>query len=194
MQYDIPCIIFAGGKSSRMGEDKALLPFSTFSTLTEYQYLRLSKIFKNVYISTKDEKKFNFSANYILDEPHTKTSYAPTAGFIAAFHQLNTEKIFVISVDSPFIGEEEIDALIQADKDIYDATIATTDRGIEPMCGIYHSSLFKTFLEMQNNDSHKLGFLLKNAKTNYIHFKDEKAFLNMNHPHEYQEALLLLKS
>ena len=47
---------------------------------------------------------------------------------------------------------------------------------------------------MQENSSHKLGFLLKNAKTNYIHFNDEKAFLNMNHPHEYKEALLLLKS
>ncbi|HIP14156.1 MAG TPA: molybdenum cofactor guanylyltransferase, partial [Sulfurimonas autotrophica] len=26
--FDIPCVIFAGGKSSRMGENKTLLPFA----------------------------------------------------------------------------------------------------------------------------------------------------------------------
>jgi len=57
---DIPCVIFAGGKSSRMGEDKSLLPFSSFKTLTEFQLSRLSKIFKNVYISTKEKNKFEF--------------------------------------------------------------------------------------------------------------------------------------
>jgi len=36
-------IIFAGGKSSRMGRDKALLPFGGYDTLTEYQYRRLSQ-------------------------------------------------------------------------------------------------------------------------------------------------------
>jgi molybdopterin-guanine dinucleotide biosynthesis protein A len=44
------CVIFAGGKSSRMGEDKSLLPFGTFSSLAEYQYNRLSNIFDIVYI------------------------------------------------------------------------------------------------------------------------------------------------
>ena len=31
-----------------MGEDKALLPFGECSTLTQYQYNKLSKIFDNV--------------------------------------------------------------------------------------------------------------------------------------------------
>ncbi len=33
MIQDIPLVIFAGGKSSRMGKDKALLPFGGYSTL-----------------------------------------------------------------------------------------------------------------------------------------------------------------
>lgn len=44
MLLDIPCVIFAGGKSSRMGEDKALLPFGNFKTLTQYQLTRLQKV------------------------------------------------------------------------------------------------------------------------------------------------------
>jgi len=191
---DIPCVIFAGGKSSRMGEDKALLPFSTFSTLTEYQYSRLSKLFKNVYISTKEKEKFKFNANFIIDATSQKNTYAPTAGFITALQTLQTQTIFVMSVDSPFITIKEIQKLLEADKNCYDATIAKTEAGIQPMCGIYHTSLLNSFLKMQENNTHKLGYLLHNSNTHYVDFQDEKAFLNLNHPHEYQEALDLLNS
>jgi molybdopterin-guanine dinucleotide biosynthesis protein A len=192
--FDIPCVIFAGGKSSRMGEDKALLPFSTFSTLTEYQYSRLSKLFTDVYISTKEREKFNFNANFILDESSKESIYAPTAGFIAAFKAIETQKIFVISVDSPFVDSKEITQLLMADTNDFDATIARTKSGIQPMCGIYHATLLNSFLTMRDNETHKLGYLLKNSSTQYVDFEDEKAFLNLNHPHEYQEALDLLNS
>ena len=94
--FDIPCVIFAGGKSSRMGEDKALLPFSTFDTLTEFQHSRLSKIFNNVYISIKDKSKFNFEATFIEDVK-VNNIFAPTAGFVSVFKELKDEKIFVLS-------------------------------------------------------------------------------------------------
>jgi len=191
---NIPCVIFAGGKSSRMGEDKTLLPFAGFSTLTEYQYSRLSKIFKDVYISTKFQNKFHFHANFIVDNLEDETLYAPTSGFISAFETLKTEKIFVLSVDAPFVGENEIQKLLNADKDDKDATVAQTPRGVEPMCGIYHRSLLDSFLNMQKKNSHKLRYLLKNSKTHYVHFEDERLFLNLNHPHEYKEALLLVES
>lgn len=192
--YNTPCIIFAGGKSSRMGEDKALLPFATFSTLAEYQHSRLSKLFKNVYISTKEPSKFSFAANFIVDKIYDEVVYAPTSGFIAAFEMLKTEKIFVIGVDAPFITQVEIEQLLNADKSAFDATIAKTSRGIEPMCGIYHRSLLASFAQMQKSGSHKLGFLLKNSKTNYVEFTSDTALLNLNYPHEYEKALLLLNS
>lgn len=192
--FDIPCVIFAGGKSSRMGEDKALLPFADFSTLTEYQYSKLSKIFKTVYISTKEKSKFNFHAEFITDELKQNPIYAPTSGFIAAFQKLDSSKIFVLSVDAPFVGSNEIQKLIQEDKDTYDATIAKTQRGMEPMCGIYHRSLLNSFVDMQKNNSHKLGLLLKNVNTHYVEFMNEKKFLNLNNPQDYQEAKLLLDS
>ena len=176
-----------------MGEDKSLLPFGSFSTLTEYQYSRLSQIFTNVYISCKHKNKFNFSkentsANFIEDLPSEET-YAPTIGFVSAFKALQVNAFFAISVDSPFIDAEIIKALIDADTPQNDATIAKTEYGMQPLCGIYHTSLEKRFQEMKKENNHKLGYLLKNSKTTYVHFKDEAPFLNLNHPHEYQTAL-----
>jgi len=191
MLIDMPCVIFAGGRSSRMGEDKALLPFSTYSTLTEFQYTRLNKIFSKVYISCKNRDKFSFDALFIEDI-QKDSLYAPTAGFISIFKTISKNSFFVISVDSPFISRHEIKKLIESDSSNFDATVAKTSQGIQPMCGIYHQSLSQSFQTMFKEKSHKLGFLLKNSKTNFVYFKDEKPFLNLNYKHEYQEALTLI--
>ena len=189
--FDIPCVIFAGGKSSRMGEDKSLLPFGDFNTLTQFQLSRLKKIFKNVYISCKSKNKFDFKASFIEDLK-TDSTYAPTAGFAAVFNELEDKKIFILSVDTPFVSKQEISKLLEADSDSFDATIAKTEFGIHPMCGIYHRSLENEFKNMLENDNHKLGFLLKNSNTHYVDFLDEEPFLNLNHPHEYTKALTLI--
>jgi len=190
---DIPCVIFAGGKSSRMGEDKSLLPFGGFNTLIEFQYSRLCKIFTTVYISCKNSNKFDFDAMFIQDDKRDKT-FAPTAGFVAAFKELKEDSFFAISVDSPFINEEIITTLLNASSKNFDAIIARTTQGIQPLCGIYTRSLQEAFSLMQKEDNHKLGFLLKKSNTHYVSFKDESPFLNLNHPHEYEEALKLIKS
>ena len=84
---DIPCVIFAGGKSSRMGEDKALLPFASYTTLTEFQLSRLSKIFKTIYISCRNKNKFDFDANFIEDVQKGDI-FAPTLGFVSIFEKI----------------------------------------------------------------------------------------------------------
>jgi len=189
----IPCVIFAGGKSSRMGEDKALLPFANFTTLTEFQYSRLSKIFSHVYISCKDKNKFDFQAAFIEDIV-TDSTYAPTVGFISSFEQLKCDSFFAISVDAPFIDESTIQTILQNDSLTNDATIAKTKSGLQPLCGIYHRSLLYDFKHMQKNDNHKLGRLLKDSKSSFIYFENDEKFLNLNTPQEYKQALQAITS
>jgi len=188
---NIPCVIFAGGKSSRMGEDKSLLPFGSYSTLIEFQLNKFSKIFKTVYISCKDKNKFDFEARFIED---IKTSpiFAPTAGFVAVYENIEEDAFFAISVDTPFISELEINKILIMDSEKVDATIAKTKFSIHPICGIYHRSLKDKFSKMLEDDNHKLNLLLRSSDTVFVEFDDEKKFLNLNHPHEYQEALKLV--
>ncbi len=191
--YSTPCIIFAGGKSSRMGEDKALLPFAGYNSLTHYQYDRLSKIFSTVYISCKDKSKFDFDANF-LEDIKTDAVFAPTVGFVTAFRNLKSDKFFALSIDTPFITQQEIAKLFEADKPTYDATVAKTEDGVHPLCGIYHTSLQKNFEQMLQTQNHKLGQLLKNTHTKYLFFSQTQPFLNLNHPHQYQEALKIIRN
>ncbi len=187
--FRISCVIFAGGKSSRMGQDKSLLPFGGYNTLAQYQYQRLSKLFEHVYISAKTNK-FDFEARVIEDAPD-EDLFAPTAGFEAVFRALPDERLFVISVDTPFVSENEIRALLENDNGRYDAVIAKTDSGSHPMCGIYHRSLLPVFEQMLDEQNHRLGQMLQRAVTKFVHFGDEAPFTNLNHPHEYEAARLL---
>jgi molybdenum cofactor guanylyltransferase len=183
----LSCVLFAGGKSSRMGQDKSLLPFGDFSTLAQFQYERLKPLFQNVYISTKTADKFGFNANFILDP--IEVDYAPTAGFVSAFREISDKRIMVLSVDTPFVDESIFRKLIEADEEGLDAIIARTATGSHPLCGIYHRSLLEEFERMLRDGDHRLGKLLASRQTRYVEFEDEEALANLNHPHEYQEAL-----
>lgn len=185
--FTIPCILFAGGKSSRMGEDKSLLPFGGLPTLAQYQYERLKKLFARVAVSTKTADKFNFNADFILDP--VAVDFAPTAGFVSSFKTLADERIMVLSVDTPFIDETVFQSLLEKDEEGLDAVIARTPTGSHPLCGIYHRSLLEEFERMLHEGDHRLGKLLSSSKTRFVMFENEELFANLNHPHEYQSAL-----
>ncbi|MBN2782385.1 MAG: molybdenum cofactor guanylyltransferase MobA [Campylobacterales bacterium] len=191
---DTPCVIFAGGKSSRMGSDKSLIPFGGFDTMTEYQIDKLQKIFSTIYISCKDKVKFKSLKNYdslnFIEEDGE--IYAPTIGFISVFETLKCDRFFAISVDTPFIDYEIIKKNFDNDSSGLDAVIAVVDGMIQPMCGLYHKSMYKKFNEMLKDKNYKLGYGLKNSNTNFVDFKCMKKFLNINYPSDYKKALELI--
>lgn len=188
--YTMPCVIFAGGKSSRMGEDKSRLPFADTASLAQYQYDRLKKIFERVYISAKDAKNFDDFDASVIEDKIAKEIYAPTAGFINIFSQLKDDNtVFVLSVDTPFVTKEIIDKILALPREESNAIIARTPAGIHPLCGVYMRSLEESMHEMVQNDDHKLGKLLKKSKVHYLDIEDEDALMNINTKEEYQKAL-----
>jgi molybdopterin-guanine dinucleotide biosynthesis protein A len=191
--HHISCILFAGGKSSRMGENKALLPFAGYSSLSHYQYERLQKLFKDVYIATKEPALFDHIDAKFIDESEAGDTYAPTAGFVSLFKQLKDEDhFFVLSVDAPFVNETVIDACCSVNYHDYDAVIVKTPSGMHPMCGIYSRKLQASMQQMFAEDNHKLGKLLKNSNVYYVEIDNEDLLMNVNTPDEYQKALKML--
>jgi len=188
MKFSLPCVIFAGGKSSRMGEDKALLPFGNCKTLAEYQYKRMLTIFDMVYMSTKSNK-FPFKAPLLFDNSN---DFAPTYALISIFSQLEDKALFVISVDTPFVDKNVINQILQTyEKNSYDcdAVVAKSPNGVHPLCGVYTKKVVPKLNSMINKNNHKLNLLLKESKTYFVHFEEDSPFFNINHPEDYKAAI-----
>jgi len=191
MKYTVPAVIFAGGRSKRMGEDKALLPFGGFTTLAQYQYHRLQKLFEHVYIGTKNAK-FDFDAPLIFDQ---NTESSPLVGLVSVFGSLHADEVFILSVDAPFITEEIIHTLLEADTaHFYDVITASHNGEVQPLCALYRRSILPAAQKALRKGNHKMKALLKQNRTLSVSFKNPDAFLNLNHPQEYKRALKLISS
>jgi len=168
-----------------MGSDKALLPFGGYATLGEYQYRRLSKIFKKVFISTRSQK-FDFGAPLILDRYPERS---PLVALVSLFETIPEESCFILSVDAPFVDETVIAKLYREEGEGCDAVIARSPGGDQPLCGIYRRSILPLARARLREGDHRLGALLKAAESSFVRFGEETLFENLNHPDEYREAL-----
>ena len=182
-------VIFAGGKSSRMKRDKSKLPFGKYSTLIEYQYKKLYKIFDKVYISSKNSD-YSFCKNIILDMDINM--YSPLIALHSTLISLEQDT-FILSVDTPFINELIIKELYKNNIENYDAIIAKTVNGIEPLCGIYKSSTLDKIKELISKNQHSLKYLLSKLRVKYVNF-NKKYFLNLNYQEDYEKALRIILS
>jgi len=179
-------VILAGGKSSRMGRDKALLPFGGYESMAEYQYRRLERVFKNVYISTK-ENKFNFDANLILDNSKI---YSPMVAIESALNYLQDD-FFLISVDMPLLSIEAIEKLREEylKNSSYDLYILKSTNGLEPTAAIYTKNLLPKIKEYIDKDIHKLNHLVKSVNNITILWDNSEEFININNKDTYNLAL-----
>ena len=186
--YKLPAVIFAGGKSSRMGKDKALLPFAQYHSLSEFQYQKLNKLFDRVYLSAKEDK-FNFECP-ILKDQYKESS--PLVGIVSLFEILKDEAVFILSVDAPLVDKEIIATLIKSynDTPTFAAIIAKSPKGIEPLCGIYTRAILPLAKAYLHNNNHKLTKLLEESNSKFVPFQSIKPFTNLNTPEEYQATFL----
>ncbi len=185
---EIPCIIFAGGKSSRMGEDKALLPFGGFNTLTEYQLHKFQPYFSNVYISCKHKEKFDFQANFIEDNPRYEIS-APFVGLLSVFETLRCEKIFVLSVDTPFFEPKHFEKLLYHDNKQASIIVSKSSTGVQPLCAIYKKEIIPIMIELMAQKKYRFSGVFDKIATTFVDFKEDEIFTNLNSPEDYQKAL-----
>jgi molybdopterin-guanine dinucleotide biosynthesis protein A len=184
--FEITCVILSGGKSSRMGEDKSLLPFSTSNTLIEYQYQRLKPYFKDIYISSKTDK-FDFIEKDFLILDENKDIYSPILALDTIFDKFKNQKIFIITVDTPLVTIESISRLIRESEN-YDICIAQTER-THNLCGVFSSNISLSIKTMITNNIHKINNLIKNNEYNLVYFPNNSDFININNKYEYEIAL-----
>jgi len=185
MMIDLPCVIVAGGKSSRMGSDKALLPFGSFKTLTQFQLDKHKNNFKSLHVSCKTKKKFDFKASFIEDTKEFN-EYSPLIALYSILKEFDTP-VCVLSVDTPFVSAEVYEKLFTC-KDGFDVVIARSPYGSHQLCAIYSPKIVPILKKQIEKDNHKIRDMLELVKTKYVDFEDDEVFTNLNRPEDYKKA------
>ncbi|EPZ71165.1 molybdenum cofactor guanylyltransferase MobA [Helicobacter pylori] len=185
---NIPCVLLAGGKSSRfitnnIQINKALMPFESYSSLLEYQYTRLLKLFKKVIISTK--KSYKLNAPYLLERE--SDLFSPLFGIYNAFLTLQTPYIFFIPIDTPLVSFESIKALCGIKN--FSVVYAKSPTKEHYLISLWHQNTLNA-LKTQN---YRLSDLVKNTSSVAMHFNKEEEFLNLNTLKDYELAVQILK-
>ncbi|WP_187910550.1 molybdenum cofactor guanylyltransferase MobA [Helicobacter pylori] len=189
---NIPCVLLAGGKSSRfiingVQINKALASLKSYSSLLEYQYSRLLKLFKKVIISAK--KSYELNAPYLLEKE--SDLFSPLFGIYNAFLTLQTPYIFFIAIDAPLVSFESIKALCQIQN--FSVVYAKSPTKEHYLISLWHKSVLNALnyaLKMQN---YRLSDLMKNTPSIAINFNQEEEFLNLNTLKDYELAVQILK-
>jgi molybdopterin-guanine dinucleotide biosynthesis protein A len=133
MHENITAFILSGGKSSRMGTNKALLEIDGKSLIQRMVEL-LDIIFSTVVISSNDSGLYEFLDKKIIKDIYSERG--PLGGIHSTLISTNTIRNYLISCDMPFINKELIKFLCnyESEKDII---VPKADGRIQPLCGIY---------------------------------------------------------
>ncbi|GAA6942136.1 molybdenum cofactor guanylyltransferase MobA [Helicobacter pylori] len=189
---NIPCILLAGGKSSRfiinnIQINKALMPFESYFSLLEHQYTRLLKLFKKVIISAK--KSYELNAPYLLERE--SDLFSPLFGIYNAFLTLQTPYIFFIPIDTPLVSFESIKALCGI-KD-FSVVYAKSPTKEHYLISLWHQNIFNALSYALKTQNYRLSDLVKNTSSIAMHLDKEEEFLNLNTLKDYELAVQILK-
>ncbi|WP_151756501.1 molybdenum cofactor guanylyltransferase [Dictyobacter vulcani] len=125
-------IILAGGQSSRMGRDKALLPLPGEQRLTFVSHLAtlLSSTCQDVLLVARDQDQANLYLPYLPSSVHLITDatphIGPLMGLYSGLRAMTTAYAVVTAVDMPFVQPALLELLVAQ---------ARADTIIMPMVG-----------------------------------------------------------
>jgi len=182
---NITGVVLAGGKSRRMKTDKALIKFND-KTLIEHQLDLLKPIFNSVLISANTDNYSFTDVSIIKDE---QTDLGPIGGISSILKNVETEYIFVISVDTPMITPELINHLI-SQKENHDIVMPVFKGKYEPTCAVYNQNCIKIIEKQILAKNYKLINFIEKSKTKFIEidenseFYKENLFVNLNKPED----------
>jgi FdhD protein len=129
----VTAVILAGGKSTRMKNNKALLPYSG-ELFIERIHRQLADIFDDVILVTNTPELYRFVPCRIVQDVYP--GQGSLAGIHAGLTHSTTPYIFTVACDMPYLNPELI-RLILSRKQGFDVVIPQSEGGFEPLHAVY---------------------------------------------------------
>jgi molybdopterin-guanine dinucleotide biosynthesis protein A len=183
------CIVLSGGMSRRMGQDKgsmiiqekpmilhilerlnykindATIVLNDAERIADYQSLL------NQYCDGDIESNFDYSLDFVEDEVKGK---GPISGIMTGLKNIKTDYALVLPCDSPFISEENIDAMFK----LLEENLESDIDAIIPFHIKSNKDKFKDNDEFNFDDASEMTVDMKIANSEPLHSIYKKENLN----------------
>ena len=184
-------LVLAGGKSRRMGQDKAVLERDGKTQLAYLTDL-LGEYVDRVFVSMRADQQGDVErARYeqIID---SVDSAGPAAGILSAIAAYPDVDWLVVACDLPNIDGRTIDHLLRnrASDQPFTAFTSTHDGLPEPLCAVYHvgsGAIVQQFVDDGINCPRKV---LIRSDTKLLEQPNPRALDNVNTPDDLRDSIL----
>jgi len=183
--------ILTGGKSSRMGTDKALVEFRG-RTLLERALDTARRACDEVFIVGDSEKFASYGP--VIDDVFP--GCGPLAGIHAALSNSSAELHLVVAVDMPFVSGELLRFLVKVAAETHASVVVPrTSRGFQPLCAVYRRVFAAPAEEALRAGKYKIDAVFHEVDVRIIGEEElsqagfsERMFWNVNTPEDLRAA------
>ncbi|WP_026581934.1 molybdenum cofactor guanylyltransferase [Bacillus sp. J33] len=187
-------IILAGGQSSRMGENKALLNIDG-KTVIERIADRLAAITSETIVIANSKEEYQFLGLPIVSDQWKEKG--PLAGIQSGLSASKTQRNLIVACDMPFISAE-LGKILLEELDSHQAAVPEIAGRLHPLFAAYRKDANEAAERALKEDKLRIRDFLNDIDTSFLKseelrkrgFLNEEAyFFNMNCPDEYRQAL-----
>ncbi|MGI6011078.1 MAG: molybdenum cofactor guanylyltransferase [Ruminococcus sp.] len=181
--------ILAGGKSSRMGQNKADLILGKMTFLE--RAARACEGLHSLRISVDRADRYeNLIWPVVEDE---LKEFGPLEGIYQLVKASETPYVLIIATDMPFLNREFLERLAGSVTGEEDCVVLMTEGKVQPLCSVYGKGVLPVLEEMRKAREHKVRLLYSRIKVRYIE-ADElgggmELLKNINTREEYDETV-----
>lgn len=193
MSKEITGIILAGGKSTRMCTNKALLPlFNT--TIIEHIYNILKPVCKEILISSNSNEYKFLNCPTIPDKIK---DIGPISGILSTLEVSKSDQNIILSCDVPLVTTVFLKFLLSNTSN-YDTTIPVVNNFAEPLIGIYSKKIIPIIENEIKQKNFSIYKMLKKVNCNFLEINEKtyifgkNMFLNINNFEEYENLKKLV--
>ena len=156
--------ILAGGKSSRMGQDKAHLPWGE-KTFLEHLVEETSG-FDEVLISVDSVAHWSDSPyQLVVDELN---EFGPAEGIYQLLKKAASPYVFVIAADMPNLTADFLTSFAAQVRHGDCCMPAYANGRIQPLCCVYHKTALPFLKKMRTEKEHRISALFSMVQTRCI--------------------------
>jgi FdhD protein len=189
-EFPVTGVILAGGASSRMGSNKALLPHKG-GRFIESIYRELSEIFPEVIVVTNNPEQYQFLPCRMV--PDLFEGMGALAGIHAGLAQSSNPAVFTVACDMPHLDPSLIRHIVGRSAG-FDLVLPRSAHGYEPLHALYRDSCLPAMESCLAKGERKILSILPDLRVRVIAAAEVAgfdprfdSFSNINTPQEYYQ-------